>query len=440
MTGNIEFVIPPSTLDWLEQVDPDRPVVALLRHSVRDGLPPGRKGYALPITPVGEALARDLGKRIGRRLRSLHSSPLPRCRQTAEKIREGAQRPLEIHANRLLGDPGAFVLDSARAEAYWRQRGHEWVMERLVTDPEALPGLAAPHEAARFLVHHMLAATNGEPGVHVFVTHDSLVTATAAWMLGERLGLTGWPWYLEAAWFWADGRGTHAAYRAHHQVTEGSQRVGLSEPDVIEFARREVAATVGLDCPARFFLAGGAFKTLLTGRPPRDLDFWAPTPRDREALERVLVEKGATPLEPKPYTDTFSLNGRTVELPHKAEPPTLEERLGRFDIALSAVGVEYAPGENFRAVIHPLAGESARREEVLLLTPLVNWRHCLTTLERLRRYRDELGFVLDPAQEAEIWKVFDSQTSDIQVGMLERLARGSQADLGVREEALCRLR
>lgn len=50
--------------------------------------------------------------------------------------------------------------------------------------------------------------------------------------------------------------------------------------DVIEFARREVARTVGLGSGARFFLAGGAFKSLLTGRPPRDLDLWAPSVED----------------------------------------------------------------------------------------------------------------------------------------------------------------
>lgn len=46
-------------------------------------------------------------------------------------------------------------------------------------EDDALPGMAAPEPAARFLVHYMLAAAK-EPGVHLFVTHDSLVTATAA--------------------------------------------------------------------------------------------------------------------------------------------------------------------------------------------------------------------------------------------------------------------
>ena len=62
-------------------------------------------------------------------------------------------------------------------------------------------GVARPGEAASFLVCSMLAEAAGRAGVHVFVTHDSLVTATAARLLVRPLGLDDWPWYLEGALF-----------------------------------------------------------------------------------------------------------------------------------------------------------------------------------------------------------------------------------------------
>ena len=74
-----QWQIPPPVLRLLERAPPDRAVVVLLRHSVRDELPPGDAGYVLPITEVGRTLASELGGLFGSRLRTLHTSPLLRC-------------------------------------------------------------------------------------------------------------------------------------------------------------------------------------------------------------------------------------------------------------------------------------------------------------------------------------------------------------------------
>ncbi len=47
-----DWRIPPSVTRWLAEMPPDAPVAVLLRHSVRDQLPPADAGYAIPITPV----------------------------------------------------------------------------------------------------------------------------------------------------------------------------------------------------------------------------------------------------------------------------------------------------------------------------------------------------------------------------------------------------
>ena len=129
MSG-IDWRIPPSVTRWMAEVPAGEPVAVLLRHSVRDRLPPGKIGYALPITPVGAALGRELGALLGSRLRTLHTSPLARCVQTAEAIRAGAAVRAEgtvdvpIVRDRLLGDPGVYVVDGDRAESIWVERGH----------------------------------------------------------------------------------------------------------------------------------------------------------------------------------------------------------------------------------------------------------------------------------------------------------------------------
>lgn len=425
-------------LRWLAEVPSDQPVALLLRHSVRDALPAGDAGNLVPITEVGEKLGRELGGVIGQRLRSLHTSPLLRCVQTAEALRAGAAVDLPITADRLLGDPGVYVVDGRRAWINWEARGHQGVMSHLVASHESLPSMARPGTAARFLVQHMLVRMGSQPGLHVFVTHDSLVTATAAQLLGQALGKPDWPWYLEGAFFWRSQDGLHTAYREHHQVEAGATLCTLDEDDVIEYARREVAQTVGLDSGARFFLAGGAFKTLLTGRPPRDLDLWAPSAADRSALIATLLKRGARRLPERAFAEAFEIAERVVELPLKIEPPTLHERLARFDLALLAVGVAHQPGDRWTAAIHPLAQRSAQQRQVLLLKPLVNWKYALTTLARMRRYAAELGFKSPASEEEEVWRVFDAQSKDMRAEMLVRYVRTEGGNNHIEKEASLR--
>lgn len=213
MTSPTDWQIPPSVLRWLPEVPARAAVAVLLRHSVRDPLPPGDAGNMLPITGAGVRLARELGVLLGSRLRAVHTSPVLRCVQTAEALCEGASVRVPIRRDRLLGDPGVYVVDARRAWRNWQEKGHEGVMAHLVAEDEPLPGMAAPDAAARILVQHMLAAAGVEPGFHLFVSHDSVVIATAARILGEPFAADAWPWYLEGAFFWQQEGALVVAYR-----------------------------------------------------------------------------------------------------------------------------------------------------------------------------------------------------------------------------------
>lgn len=220
MTKAHGWEIPASLLSNLEQIPVDQPVALLLRHSVRDVLPPGEAGNEVPITDAGKDIALKLGQKLGARLRSLHSSPLPRCIQTAEALRFGSGIDARIAKSRLLGDPGVYVLDGSLAWRNWETLGHEEVMRHLVAGKDALPGMAQPDEAAQFLVQSMLSSADGEPGIHVFVTHDVLVTTTVARLQGVQHEPADWPLFLEGAVFWRSKLGVHVVYRdSAHLVT-----------------------------------------------------------------------------------------------------------------------------------------------------------------------------------------------------------------------------
>ncbi len=207
-----EFLIPPATLRVLELAPPERATLLLLRHSARGPLPVGEPGNDVLLLPEGKALGRELGGVVGSRLRTLHASPVRRCVETAEAIIEGAGVDVEIAEDRALGHPGVYVEDGDAAWSAWQALGHEGVMKHLVAG-DRLDGLADPIPATRRLLDHMHARAGGAAGVHIFVTHDSLVTVAAAHCLRRALGRADWPLYLEALVLAVDGDRITASYR-----------------------------------------------------------------------------------------------------------------------------------------------------------------------------------------------------------------------------------
>ena len=209
----------------------------------------------------------------------------------------------------------------------------------------------------------------------------------------------------------------------------------MDEAALVAFARARLTPLLGNVPEGRFFLAGGAFKSLLHGRAPRDLDLWPATDADRSRLSAQLERRGAVRQgDNPPFQTTYTLRGQVIELAYDTSAATLEERLGRFDLALSAVGVEHRDGI-WRAAIHPAARVAVRRREVLLLKPLVNWRYALATLERLRRYAVELGYALPPGEEAAVWEVYGAHPRDERLAMIARYLRICPGDARILREA-----
>lgn len=206
---------------------------------------------------------------------------------------------------------------------------------------------------------------------------------------------------------------------------------------LVIFARELFDRTIGLDFPGRVFLAGGAFKTLIHGRPPRDLDLWAPTPDDRSLLIGRLGNRGAAPLARRAYSDAFVLGGYELEVPDRVGPESLDDLLSRFDLGLSAVGVELCHGRLEGRVLLE-AGASVEQRAVLILKPPPNPKHILGTIARARRYSEELGWCLSAEDEALAWSIFEGASEDERENMLKRYQYTALRGWGVYEEAMVR--
>lgn len=212
MAGPDRVSPPAHTLRAIREAPAEVATLLLLRHADRGPMTPGEPGNELPLLPDGVVRARALGQAIGGRLGVLRSSPVPRCLQTAAAIAEGAGQAPGIVPDRLLGDPGVYVEDGVVAWEQWQSLGHERVVEHIVAGTR-LPGLAEPLSASRRLLAHLLDAVDGAPGIHVFVTHDLLVTAAASHWLGSPLRRSEWPEFLDALALVVEGGQVSASYR-----------------------------------------------------------------------------------------------------------------------------------------------------------------------------------------------------------------------------------
>lgn len=213
----------------------------------------------------------------------------------------------------------------------------------------------------------------------------------------------------------------------------------LAPSKVLQLGRTWLDRFLPSRTQGRVFLIGGAYKCLLHGRPPRDLDLFCSGADFRHEVLEALRSHGArTIAENPPYQTTLSLDELTIEVAYDTTLATLEARIESTDIALSAVGCERGP-QGDRALVHPLAHTSVTRREILLLTPLVNWKYSLYTLERMHRYADELGFVVPAEQEEYVWQLFLAQPPAERRAMIRRYERVSAhgGPISARAMSLC---
>lgn len=209
------FQLPAATVHRLEASPSDRPVVALIRHSVREPLPSDGVGLELPITPEGEQLARELGRRLAGRVKQVRSSPFLRCLQTGEQLIAGSgAEGVEVVPDRSLGQPSLFVENTEVAWSHWRALGNEEMMRRMVDEDAPLPGMADPVAAAHRMVDYLFESAEGVPGIHLFVSHDTFVLTTAAKLFRRRFPKEEWPPFLEALVMWKEGEKTRLFYRS----------------------------------------------------------------------------------------------------------------------------------------------------------------------------------------------------------------------------------
>lgn len=171
----------------------------LIRHAERPDIPANSVGNEVLLTDKGKADTRNFARIISDPVISIQSSPIGRCLQTAEIIAEvvGFERE-GIVWNRDLGDPGFIISDGAAAWDHWQEKGHESVNEYLLSGSEQWDGFKdLDHAVKNFDTTIRKHLSVQSEGVHIWITHDTVLATYASRILPSRLKISQWPQYLD---------------------------------------------------------------------------------------------------------------------------------------------------------------------------------------------------------------------------------------------------
>lgn len=194
-------------------------LVVFIRHGERESVPSHEfPRHDAPLTANGRREAEAMGALFADRLGEVRCSPVPRCVDTAAAVLAGAKGTRTPVHDRLLGNPGAFVVDGDRAMSELVARGFHPAARQLGLG-EQLPGFANPDLATTQLLTLARSLLRARPpGVHLLVTHDLILSTMVARIRGGALEEHEWPGYLHGVAVWLDDRQLRSRYGGHQRA------------------------------------------------------------------------------------------------------------------------------------------------------------------------------------------------------------------------------
>jgi broad specificity phosphatase PhoE len=169
----------------------------LLRHAERPNIPSDEVGNEVSLTKQGIHQTKLFAKSLKQPIISISSSPILRCVQTAEIISNHCSYNKIIKKSLLLGDPGFFIKDPELAWIHWQTKGHDAVNQYLLSGKDQWQGFHPFDNAINRMkaeITKQLEITSS--GLHVWVSHDTILATFASRVLPQSLTLNNWPNFL----------------------------------------------------------------------------------------------------------------------------------------------------------------------------------------------------------------------------------------------------
>jgi broad specificity phosphatase PhoE len=172
--------------------------ILIVRHAARADISPNTVGDEVMLTDAGVEQSKQFASLINDPILSIRTSPIGRCIQTAELIAQTTHFKLDdIEKCRLLGDPGFIIKDADLAWQHWLKKGNETVNQHLLSGTELWDGFYDLHDSVKSIFDDIKTLlSNSANGVHLWVTHDTILATLAARIGESRLTLQDWPDFL----------------------------------------------------------------------------------------------------------------------------------------------------------------------------------------------------------------------------------------------------
>lgn len=189
---------------------PLSPAGILLRHAEREPIAPGTFGNDVNLTTYGKESCLKISSLLKNNHVALESSPVKRCVETAALLSNKTELST-IKTNKLLGDPGIFVLNQSLVQDYFIQYSPLQIVENLLSSFSNPPGFClSTSEAIRNLMDYMLV---NNTKLKIFVTHDIILAIVLGYFFPQIPLKELWPDYLEGLIFWKNKNHLMMSYR-----------------------------------------------------------------------------------------------------------------------------------------------------------------------------------------------------------------------------------
>ena len=207
-----------SIVEQLALVPEELDASLVIRHAEREEIPAGSFGHDVSLTAEGTRTAEGLGAALSeKRALTVMSSPVPRCVQTAQAMLRGAGSASEFTTDQRLGGHGVFVVDAEIAGPLFLELPIPEIARRQLQDETPLPGMRPTSEGVEILLELATSPLGNSGQLHVFVTHDIILSVLVASIFHSSLEETGWPEYLDGLLIWRSSDGVQASWRGFHQ-------------------------------------------------------------------------------------------------------------------------------------------------------------------------------------------------------------------------------
>ena len=202
----------------------------------------------------------------------------------------------------------------------------------------------------------------------------------------------------------------------------------LSDEQLIAYGQELVDKVFRQVPQEEFFIAGGAFKPLLSENVEvRDIDLWVRDRKARERLREELLGLGATVVRDfEPYCIALELNDFPLEVTYQNAYDEFSSRvLEHFDISMSSIGVSCKEGRVREAFITPEAEWSLSERKLLLCKAwlaemLEKHGFILGSIQRLHSFSEQLGWPIAEGEIERLWDAYESFPLDARCENLRR--------------------